>query len=267
MRELGERQAVDGIQLFCGHRRIRRVDAHETLSGLLDQHHRVQRIGLPLDDVEVLCEGYLVALAVLEGMQVEIVGVRRRLCQIAYLGYLPYLLRCGAGGKGIRQGHHRPLSHPVHQIVGTGIHEDRRFQAVLPVIIMGEPAQRSLDAADDHRHVGIELLQNLGVDRHCIVRTVTGTAFGRICIIAAQTLGSRIVVDHRVHIAGVDGKEKPRHTHLPEVAQVIPPVGLGNDRHLVAAGLERPCHHRRTERRMVDERIPGEQNHIGCFPA
>ena len=56
------------------------------------------------------------------------------------------------------------LPHAEHEQIGLGIHQDRAADPVVPVVIMREPAQAGLDAADHDRHMREQPLEDLRVD-------------------------------------------------------------------------------------------------------
>jgi hypothetical protein len=46
--------------------------------------------------------------------------------------------------------HHLAFPHAVDQHVGPGIEKNGSPHAVVPVVVVGQPAHAGLDAADDH---------------------------------------------------------------------------------------------------------------------
>ena len=200
-------------------------------------------------------------------MKIKIVAVGRLVGHIAYLRQGAHLLYGGAGSNGIGQSQVGLLPHPVHQPVGLAANEYRRLQAVLPIVIMRQAAQRGLDAADYYRHVGIKLLEDVAVDGYGIVGTIPGTALGSVGVVAAQALAGGVVVHHRIHRAGRYAKVEARPSQFLEITQVVAPVGLRDHRHPVTAALEHAGYHRRTKRRMVYESIPGKQDDVGLVPS
>ena len=61
---------------------------------------------------------------------------------------------------------------------------------------MSHAPERSFYTSYDHRYIRIDFLEDLRIDSDGIVRSLTGLAFRRICIIRAETLRSRIMIDH-----------------------------------------------------------------------
>ena len=162
---------------------------------------------------------------------------------------------------------HRALPHSVTEPVRPGGNQHRRHQAVLPIVIVRDPPERSLNPADHDRDLGVELLQNLRIDRHGIVRPRPRLSFRRVSVVMAEPLGRRIMVDHGIHGPGIDPEIQPRSPQFPEIPQVVPPVRLGHDSHPVAPFLEPAADDRRPERRMVDKGIARNENHINVIPS
>ena len=160
----------------------------------------------------------------------------------------------------------RQFAHAVDQHVGTALHQHSGQQAVFPIVVVREPAERSLDAAKHHRHVGIEAFEDVGVDNRRHVGTHPGAAVGSVGVVGAQTLVGRVVVDHGIHGAGRYGEEQARPAQLAKVAEVVAPVGLRHHGHAQALRLERAAHHGGRKRRVVDVGIARKDYDIGTVP-
>ena len=61
------------------------------------------------------------------------------------------------------------LAHSVEQDVGTALNQDRWLQGVLPIVVVGESAQRSLNTANQNGGVRKEFFENLRIGRNRIV--------------------------------------------------------------------------------------------------
>ena len=107
--------------------------------------------------------------------------------------------------------------------------------------------QGGFDAADGHRDIGPELLEDSGIDEGRPVRAGAGATFRRVSVVAAKAFGGSIVVDHGVHGAGAYTEEQPRPAELAEVAQVVAPVGLRHNGDLIPFGLQHTCDDSRAE--------------------
>ena len=103
---------------------------------------------------------------------------------------------------------------------------------------MGDTSERRLYTTYYHRDIGINLLKDLRIHRHGIVRPLSSLAFRSIGIVRTQTLGGSIMIDHRVHSTGIDSEIQSRSTQLAKITQIIPPVRLRNHRHPVTVFLQ-----------------------------
>src|SRR5690606_41101514 len=79
----------------------------------------------------------------------------------------------------------------VKKDVGSGVHQDRTTHLVLPVVVMGYTAQRSLDAAEDHRYMGVGLLAALAVDQTGAIRALAGQTPGSVGRSEERRVGKR----------------------------------------------------------------------------
>ena len=118
------------------------------------------------------------------------------------------LARGRAFGEPVRHLDDRALGVAVDQQVALGVGEDRAAHLVGPVVVMGDAAQRGLDAAEHDRHVLVGLAAALRVDDGAAVRPRAALAAGRVGVVAAQPAVRRVAVDHRVEIAPGDAEEQ-----------------------------------------------------------
>ena len=162
--------------------------------------------------------------------------------------------------------HNRTLAHAIDDKVGARVAEDASAQTVLPVVIVGEASQRSLDATQHHGHIGIELFEYLGIHYRGIVGAHTMTTARSIGIVATQTTVRRIAVDHRVHGSRRDGEEETRTTQLLEITVITMPVGLGNEGHAIALRLEHTTDDGSAKRGVVDVGITREKDYVQLIP-
>ena len=241
------------VQLLLRNCKLRRVDHHITVARLLDQNPvRFKHVAQAFDLDEIFAEQHPVTATILIGVQLQPLPLIQPLhiIPVGNKGYLPqFAEQFGIEPVAQCAGNllHRPLSHSVYQQIGSAFEQYRRLEAVAPVVVMGQTAQRRLDTTYHNRYVRVEPFQDLRVDRNRIVGPEPGLAASRIGIVAAQTQVGRIVVNHRVHRARRNPEKEPRGPQLPEIAQVIAPVRLRNDRYTIPFGLEQPPHNRRSE--------------------
>ena len=90
---------------------------------------------------------------------------------------------------------------------------------------------------------------------------------GRIGIFASQPSVGRILVDHAVHTSGRYAEEQSWSSQFLEVAQVIAPVGLGDDGYFQSFGFKHSSDDGSTERRMVHVRISTEDDDVKFVPS
>ena len=231
-------------------------------------HH----VRLLLDVAIVLGFRPLVAQALLMAVQHDVVGTDAAgnvslarepdgLFDVAQVGDVLTLT------ESLCQFHNGLLAHAVDNEVGSAVAEDAGAQLVFPVVVVGETAQRGFDAAQYDRHVGIELLENLGIDDGGILGPHVVTTVGRVGIFGAQPSGSRIFVDHRVHASRGDAEEQSRPSQFLEVTKVAVPVGLRHDGYAESLRLERASDDGSTEGRMINVGIARKQNDVYVVPS
>ena len=74
---------------------------------------------------------------------------------------------------------------------------------------------------------------------------------GAVGVVVADLAVGRVMVQHRVHVARADGEAQPRPAERPPgVARV--PVGLAENRHAKALGLQHPAQQGHGETGMID---------------
>lgn len=76
----------------------------------------------------------------------------------------------------------------------------------------------------------------------------------------------RIMIDHRIHSPGRDAEKEARGPQLREVAQIIPPIGLRNNRHTITLGLQKASDNRRAKSRVIDISVTREKDDIKLVP-
>ena len=231
---------------------------------------RLHEVALRLDAAEIFGEGVRVGRALLVGVQQQPVFEPVDVGAVGEERHLPeFAQQLGVVAVAHRRGYllHDALAHAVDQQVGTTVDEDRGFERILPVVVVGEPPQRRFDAAHHHRRAGIEPFEDAGVGLDSVVGAEARRTARGVGVVAAQTFVGRIVVDHRVHGPGRHGEEEARRAELAEIAQVVAPVGLRNHRYAVTFCFEQAADDRRAESRMVDVGVAREENDVHRIPA
>ena len=158
------------------------------------------------------------------------------------------------------------LAHSVEQEIGSTLDQDRGFQSVLPIVVVGKSAQRSLDTTNQHGGIRKEIFQNLRVGRYGIVGAETCCSTCGVGIVRAESFVGGVVVYHRVHNTSRNAEAEARSAKLLEIAQVVTPIWLRHNRHTQPLILEESRHHRRTERWVVDIGIARKENYIDIVP-
>ena len=154
----------------------------------------------------------------------------------------------------------------VQQQVGAAVQQDGAAHLVAPVIVVGDTPQAGLDTADHQGHVAIGLPQPLAVDDHCPVGAFVALVAGGVGIVVAPFAVGGVAVDHGVHIAGSDAeKQVGPAQHLEGLGAV--PLGLGDDPHPEALGLQQATDHRHAETGVVHVGIAGDDNNVAAVPS
>ena len=161
---------------------------------------------------------------------------------------------------------HAALPHAVGQKVRAAVLQNGAAHIIVPVVIVGEPAQAGLDAADDDGHAGKGLPGAVGIDDHRPVGALARQAAGGIAVPGPAALGHRIVGHHGIDVAGIDEHPQPGPAHGQEVGGAVP-VGLGQDGHPEARLFQRAGDHRRAEGGMVHIGVAGDQQKVIIIPA
>ena len=158
------------------------------------------------------------------------------------------------------------LAHAEDDEVGLGVEHDRPADGVAPVVVMGQPAERGLDAAGDDRHAGKRLAGTLAVGDRGPVGPQADPAAGTVGVVVADLLVGRVVVDHAVHVAGADAEEQPRPAELPPGLGASP-VGLAENRDPKPGRLQHPAQDPHRERRMIDVGVARDEDDVDIVPA
>ena len=272
VRQSGKGQVVYGIELFAGDGRKGRVNFQGPVAAPLPQETRRVTVGLLLDQVEIASLHLLAAQALLVRSQHTMSAALffgGQFRDIPHHDRLRDIMQSREGFSGPQtSGYraHRLLAHAIREDIGTALDENARPQTVLPIIVVGNATQGSLDTADNHGHVGIELFEYAGINDGGIVGSHACTAVGGISIVGAQPFVGRVVIDHRIHGSGRHAEEESWPTQLLEVAQVVPPVGLRHDSYTQTFGFQHAAYDRHAKRRVVDISVAREEYHIDPVP-
>ena len=152
MRQTGIRQVEGGIQFLGGHQRERWIHHHILAVGLLNHALGMHLVGFFLQMAHVLSLSLLVVKALLMTVQDDVILLEsaRNVLFFAVesnLWHFVNLVHGLAFGEGVGKFHDRAFAHAVENEVGTRIAEDTLAQLILPVVVVADTAQRSLNTA------------------------------------------------------------------------------------------------------------------------
>ena len=150
------------------------------------------------------------------------------------------LLRRGARGQAGDDLHRGLLPHTVGEDVRLGVKEDGPAHLVLPVVVVGKPPQRGLQAADDDGDVPEHLPNPVGVHHGGVVGAQARLPAGGVGVVVAALPGRCVVGHHGVQVARGDHHRQLWTAQGGEGLRGAP-VGLGQDGHPVALRLQHPA--------------------------
>ena len=169
-------------------------------------------------------------------------------------------------GKATGDLHGLAFAHAVDEDVGPGIEENGPPHAVVPVVIVGQPAHAGLDPADDHGYLLEGLAHAVGINDQRPVRPQAGLPARGVIVLLTGSLVGRIVGHHGIHVARGDAEKEPWPPQALEIRD-RPPVGLGDDAHPVSTGFQHAADQRHPVGRMIHVGIPGDQDDIEVIPS
>ena len=88
------------------------------------------------------------------------------------------------------------FAHAVHEKIRAAVHENRRANSVVPVIVMCKSTQGSLKSANCYRNIAKILTEFLTINDDCAVGTFSCNSARGILVLRTLSLGRRIVRDH-----------------------------------------------------------------------
>ena len=261
-------QAIDGVHLILGQRRSRRVlhDIHAMGTGL-HQATATHRIARAVLGGEALREGALVARNLFPAGQHLVVnhvfqrtGAKHRAIDEGEVAHGK------ARGEGIGNLDDRALPHAVGDEIGPGIKQDGALEGIGPVVVMGEPAQTRLDAAQNDGRFLEGAANEVRIDHGRVVGARAALAARRVGVVVAALLVHRVVVHHGVHVARRHEKSQPRLAEHRDAFRVVP-IGLGDEAHLVAVGFQHPRDDGAPEGGMIHVGVAGDVDEVELPPA
>ena len=176
------------------------------------------------------------------------------------------LIDCLACGQPVGQRNYGTLGVAVEQDVRLAVHQGRVAHLLLPVVEVGDAPQRGLNAADDHGHPLAGFLAALAVDQNGPVGAPAALGIGGVGVVGTDLPVRGVAVHHGVHVARGDAEEEVGAAQLHEIVRGAP-VGLGDDSHAEALGLEQPSHDGHAEAGVVHVGIAGDDDDVAAVPA
>ena len=158
------------------------------------------------------------------------------------------------------------LAHAVDKNIRARVEKDAAAHLVVPVVVVREPAQRRLHAAEQDGDAGERLPRAVGVHGAGAVGPQPGLPARGIEILAAALFRRRVVRDHAVEIARADKNAQLRPPHGRERRGVVP-RRLREHRHAVARVFQHPPDNGRAERRVIDISVARHEQYIVPVPA
>ena len=160
----------------------------------------------------------------------------------------------------------RVFAHAIREHIGLCVEQDRFADLVAPVVVMGEAAEGGFDAACDDGDAGVGFAGALAVGEGRAVGAEADSAAGRVGVIVSDFAVSRVMVDHRVHVAGADAEEQLRAAETAPIVDAFP-VRLAHDADAVAGGFEDSPEDRHREAGVIDVGVAGDEHDVEFVPA
>ena len=155
------------------------------------------------------------------------------------------------------------FAHTKHQKIGIGIHQNRRANCVVPIVIVSKAAKRSFQSANTKRNISEKTTDGFAINSDCSVGTFSGNAACRIVVIAAFSLCGGIVRYHGVDIAAVDEKGK---FGFSETKVIVIILRLRKDTDVKTSVFQNTGDDCCSEAGMVNIGIACNQNDVGRVP-
>ena len=158
------------------------------------------------------------------------------------------------------------LAHAVGEEVGAAVHENGAAYLVVPVVVVSKAAQGGLKSSDDDGDVAVCLADAVAVDHRGAVGAQARLAAGGVVVVGALTFGGGVVSHHGVDIARRDEEAEAGAAVGPEgLGGSV--VGLGENGHAEALGLQHAGDDGHAKGRMIDVSVTRNVDKIGAIPA
>ena len=157
------RQIERCVKLLGSHRRVRWIDNHKPAFYALQQALGMHHIGLLLDVLKVFGLSLFILHALLVRMEYNVaIGNAAKdvflTREINGLRQVTDITNALASSQSTCQFDGYFLAHAVGNHIGRRVAKQAFLQTVAPIIVVGNAAQRGLDATQHYRNIGIQLL-------------------------------------------------------------------------------------------------------------
>ncbi len=184
-----------------------------------------------------------------------------RLCHVARTADVVYFGNILTVCKARTQLRDLVLAHAVQQQIRAAVGKNGRSYRIVPVVVVCEASERSLESADNYRYISVDLAKSPAIDDNGAVGTLSRDAACGIRIIGALSLCGSIMSYHRVDISRGHEKSVFRSSETCEIAVGVP-VGLSDYTDRKSKRLDKARNDRRTEARVIDISIARDINII-----
>ena len=93
------------------------------------------------------------------------------------------------------------LSVAVEQNVGLTVNQYRPFDLVTPIVVVRHAPETGFNTTNHQRDVSVGFSGPLTVNRHRAIRSFPGNIARGVSVVVTTFAVSRVVIDHRVHVA------------------------------------------------------------------
>ena len=259
-------QIIDSIHLLHRQREDVRILYDIFLLSLLDYRLAVERVLLLALQLEGSGKFLAVILDFLPAGKLHVFIVRQIIGHIGRTADVMHILGRSTACQIIGNFHNLLFAHAVNQKVRTAGLQNRRHQLVFPVVEMHKTAQAGFNTADNYRHIGPQLLDELRINGRSMVGTLSHRTACGIFVDRTLILGCRITAQHGVKVAAGNKHAQSRLAQLCHIFCFIP-TRLAQHSYLVALSLQYTADYCRTEGGMVYISIAADKQKVNLLPA
>ena len=260
------RQIVDSVHLLHRQREDVRILYDIFLLSLLDYDFAIKRVLLLALQLKGSGKFLAVVLDSLPARKLHIFIIGQTVRQIRRTADIMQILSAGTACQIVGNFHNLLFAHAVNQKVRTARLQNRRQQLVFPVVEMHKTAQAGFNTADNYRHIGPQLLDELRINGRSMVGTLSHRTACGIFVDRTLIFGCRITAQHGVKVAAGNKHAQSRLAQLCHIFCFIP-TRLAQHSYLVALRLQHTADYCRTEGGMVYIGIAADKQKVKLLPA